>query len=181
MNAPRSSWLMFCLCLTLGQRDSSASTSPADESRYHERHEMRALTEVASRVESMMSLAPQTHSRAWVPAEKCHQGKTHLFISAQIGLEAISGPQAKLSKAWSVLAALAAAKYSPASPVEIHVLALSGPPSLNPTTSYYTVDMTVVRKMHRQLQYNEINMEGAWQMLSSNWQKVPRNDTTSDS
>lgn len=140
--------------------DLPATQSPAHGLRMLGFEEMSALTKIAQRIEGMMTLAHDVHTRVWAQGVRDPDGRIGLFIAfSQPFIAPTKSPEMDDRKAWVLLAVFAITKHTEGSPVSPDYIGFTDRTGLNGDRWFYKLEMSTARQVQRQLFARTITMD----------------------
>lgn len=136
-------------------------------------NQMRAITEITQRIESMMALAQNVSTRVWVQGLRDPDGRVGLFIACSrpfITPSNTTGMDAR--KAWVLLAVFAITKHTEGSPVSLDYIGFTDQSGLIGEHWFYRLEMSTARQVQHQLFAHAITMEQAYDKVIAAWHRV---------
>ncbi len=142
----------------------------------------RTLTEIASRAQSMMTIAPFTRTAVWHPAARDARGETAMFVSSLKPLfHSEDRSIREQHETWLLISLVAVIKYAENRESLIDYIGFTDAEGQSGETTgqrwYYRINIEDAKKLQRSLITGRIKPWEALQYLQQTWKKVtPHSD-----
>lgn len=140
--------------------------------------ELRVVTEIGRRMESVMALSKDAQTKVWASGTRDADGRLGIYvICSKPFLTPTQSPGVDARKAWLMLAVFAGVKYTGESPVTIDYIGFADPSGMGGEHWFFRLDMSTARQVQHELFANTIDLETGYERIIAAWQRVTPQST----
>lgn len=135
--------------------------------------ELRVVTEIGRRMESLMALSKEARTKVWASGTRDADGRLGIyFICSKPLLARTDAPGLDARRAWVMLAVFAAVKYTEESPVAIDYIGFADPSGMSGERWFFRLDMSTARQVQHEFFANTIDLETGFDHIIAAWRRV---------